>query len=57
MRSREIAIAIGVLLMRSFLSSAADVDFVRDIKPVLESRCYVCHGPSQQMGGILFRSK
>ena len=54
MRSREIAIAIGVLLMRSFQSSAAEVDFHRDVKPILESRCYPCHGASQQMGGLRF---
>ncbi len=28
------------------------IDFLRDIKPVLASRCLICHGPSQQMNGL-----
>ncbi len=28
------------------------VDFSRDIQPLLESRCVVCHGPAQQMNGL-----
>jgi hypothetical protein len=28
------------------------VEFSRDIKPMLEARCVVCHGPSQQMNGL-----
>src|SRR5579863_4006595 len=28
------------------------VDFTRDIQPLLESRCQVCHGAQQQMAGL-----
>ena len=28
------------------------VDFSRDVAPLLESRCYLCHGPQQQMKGL-----
>ena len=28
------------------------VDFSRDVEPLLESRCYLCHGPQQQMKGL-----
>ncbi len=28
------------------------VDYSRDVAPLLESRCYLCHGPQQQMKGL-----
>ena len=28
------------------------VDFSRDVAPLLESRCFLCHGPQQQMKGL-----
>ena len=28
------------------------VDFFRDVAPLLESRCHLCHGPQQQMKGL-----
>ena len=28
------------------------IEFSRDIKPMLEARCVVCHGPSQQINGL-----
>ena len=28
------------------------VDFSRDVAPLLESRCHLCHGPQQQMKGL-----
>ena len=30
------------------------VDFFRDIEPILHTRCYACHGSSQQMNGLRF---
>jgi mono/diheme cytochrome c family protein len=33
------------------------VDFTRDIEPLLRSRCYVCHGPKQQMSGLRLDQK
>ncbi len=34
------------------LARAEPVDFVRDIRPILEKRCYTCHGPEKQKGGL-----
>ena len=31
---------------------ADDVDYLRDIKPILEARCYACHGPLKQEQGL-----
>ncbi len=34
--------------------SAAPVDYVREVKPLLAERCYQCHGGSQQKGKLRF---
>ncbi|MEM7560787.1 MAG: c-type cytochrome domain-containing protein, partial [Planctomycetota bacterium] len=34
--------------------SAQEVDFANDIQTVLSRRCYACHGPDQQEGGLRF---
>jgi hypothetical protein len=31
---------------------ARQVEYARDIKPILESRCYGCHGPSRHKAGL-----
>ena len=33
------------------------IDFARDIEPLLARRCFVCHGPAQQMSGLRLDSK
>ena len=33
-------------------AAAAPVDFVKDIQPVFEQRCYGCHGPQLQTSGL-----
>lgn len=33
---------------------AQEVDFASQIQPLLARRCYACHGPDQQEGGIRF---
>ena len=32
--------------------SAAPVDYVKDVKPLLAEQCTKCHGGSQQKGGL-----
>jgi ankyrin repeat protein len=33
-------------------ATPARVDFVRDVRPILEEHCYECHGPDKQMNGF-----
>src|SRR6476660_4179511 len=50
MKFRLCSVLLGVV------SAAAAVtpDFNRDVRPILEKRCLMCHGPGQQMGGVRF---
>lgn len=34
------------------VSSAVEIDFVRDIRPIFEEHCYDCHGPDKQKSGL-----
>ena len=33
---------------------AQDIDFARQVRPILSDKCYFCHGPAQQMNGLRF---
>ncbi len=50
------SIALLVLVIGQAATFAQDgaqpVDYLRDIKPILRSRCYACHGPLKQQGGL-----
>ncbi len=37
--------------------SAQEVDFVRDVQPILKKSCNGCHGPALQSGGLRLDSK
>jgi len=42
----------------SLIASRADaqVDYVRDVRPILEKHCYECHGAKTQKSGYRLRS-
>src|SRR4026207_2061599 len=54
-----LAVCFSAFAETSKLPSAAkgSVDFVRDIEPILHTRCYECHGPGMQMNGLRFDQK
>src|SRR5437879_8392421 len=43
----------GFLLL-TMAALAAPADFTRNIQPIFQKRCYVCHGPQAQMKGLRF---
>ena len=51
-QTRLVAATALVLLFGGLPLSAAPVDYVREIKPVLAARCYACHGGLQQKGDL-----
>ncbi|HUS07616.1 MAG TPA: PSD1 and planctomycete cytochrome C domain-containing protein [Bryobacteraceae bacterium] len=40
------------LLAFTLLADQRKVDYVKDVQPLLQARCYGCHGPGQQMSGL-----
>jgi mono/diheme cytochrome c family protein len=51
-----IPVALAALASTPSLKSA-EVDFARDIQPILEARCIQCHGPEKQKGKLRLDSK
>ncbi|KAJ3072510.1 hypothetical protein HK102_006221, partial [Quaeritorhiza haematococci] len=47
------ALTLGVgLVAASTSANAQAVDFVRDVRPILQQRCDSCHGAKKQKGGL-----
>ena len=52
-----ISTLVCAVLSLGALVRGATVDFKRDIQPILEQRCYECHGEKKQKSGIRFDRK
>ena len=51
MRSSLLTLAVGISAL-SLSASAADVDYTRDVKPLLAKHCVACHGEARPRGGL-----
>ena len=50
--------AVGAVCFGCWQSLAADqVDFKKQVQPILEKNCVKCHGPEKQKGGLRFDTK
>ena len=43
-----LVVCLGCIVM----PARADVDFAKEIQPLLEKNCIKCHGPEKQKGGL-----
>jgi len=53
----KVVLAVVALVSSRVFTSAADVDFNKDIKPILEQNCIKCHGAEQKKGGLRLQTK
>ena len=51
------AIAAGAFLLGIASEASADVDFAKDVKPILESTCIRCHGAQKTKGKLRLDSR
>src|SRR3954454_17712752 len=50
--TRSSLAALFVPLWLAANAAAAPVDFVREVRPILEKHCYSCHGEKKQKSGL-----
>src|SRR5580693_4651482 len=43
---------LGLVASTDRAAEPAKVDYLRDVKPLLQSRCYSCHGALRQKAGL-----
>jgi len=57
MMSRILSRTLPLFASFALASASAAVDYGRDVQPILQRSCYVCHGEQQQMGKLRLDSK
>jgi len=43
---------LAILLASASFALAEEIDFVRDVRPILQQHCYSCHGAEKQKSGL-----
>ncbi|MDB6004820.1 MAG: hypothetical protein JWR15_1807, partial [Prosthecobacter sp.] len=43
---------LAVLILLTSSALAAPVDFIREVRPILQKHCYSCHGEKKQKSGL-----
>jgi hypothetical protein len=56
-RRQPQAIIVVLSYSLSVVASAADIDFTRDIQPLLATHCLLCHGPDAAQGGLRLHTR
>ncbi len=51
-RVKKIIFCASIYLAQISIGHSAEVDYLRDIKPLLEHKCYACHGGLKQKAGL-----
>ena len=54
---KTLILTLALALGGAFQASAAKVDFVKQIQPLLKESCYECHGAKKKKGGLRLDSK
>jgi Protein of unknown function (DUF1553)/Protein of unknown function (DUF1549)/Planctomycete cytochrome C len=49
---RHALTTIAFVLMSAAQAAGAPIDFVREVRPIFEHRCYSCHGEKKQKSGL-----
>ena len=52
MNPTALKIALPIYLSSTLLCNLPAVEFAKDILPILEARCFDCHGPDKQKAGL-----
>src|SRR5690348_12301748 len=52
MQFRIFPVFCAVSLSALCADPASKVDFARDVQPIFQQRCVVCHGPRQHLSGL-----
>jgi hypothetical protein len=49
---RFLLLFVGVASLPARLAAGESVDYLRDVKPVLKTRCFACHGSLKQQAKL-----